>query len=266
MSDTANAALADISSPVETIEVVIDPSAAVPVFDKPEFLQQLVERLICARSAGQKMVAVDPLAKHLNVAPRDLDEWAKNQPRLARRVGKKNVVYYGLSRPAQVVLGDSEFDQLLLIVLTEDDKKWKSLSYLAKQLAQDEAALSGNLDKYSGLLRRVGKEQKVYYALASRFDEKEKGQAPKNTCAAPSSKPKVGSTLTIEEVLALGMIHPLSDGFLRTMNFYGNRLAVHHPTAYAHFATAQKELSSGLALLMSDLGIKDKQMPDIESV
>lgn len=263
--------LSDIALPVEELQITINNDVSASKFDSPDFLKSVLSRLYCARVKSMKWLALSAIAKCMKVDAQEFDKWGQEQPRLERRIGKggDKIVYYGLSKLDSIKIGDERFTQALVMVLTEDKKNWKSLSYIANKLQVDEKELGDLLPKYSGLLRKVGDGGKVFYGMQDRvlasqtLEESKKG---KSKGKAKKGSLHIDNGTTIEAIMALSMLHPTCDTLLRVMNFYGNRLAVRHSDAYAFLARAQKELSNGVAILMKDLEVKDRQMPDLERV
>jgi hypothetical protein len=239
-----------ISGEAEVVEVTVS-QPVVNICDKPDFIEKVVNLLFQARLKGHKKIALKAAADALKVDPAEFDKWASTQKRLAR-ISEPDI-FYALAKIEECELDSKEFEQAMMMTLTEDDKRWKSLPYLAKRFKRTQAELESKLNKFNGLVRKVGEKEAIFYGLSARTV----GAEPKH---------EVKEKRQPAGLMALLMLHPLCDGVLRVMNFYGNKLAMSHPDAYAHFAKAQKELSNGIALLMKELHVRDRQLPDIEEV
>jgi len=179
-------------------------------------------------------------------------------------------------------IGSDEFDTLMTQFLSKDkEKPWRSTEAMALATGQDKEPVQEWADGNPALVRRVSKQEegKVFYALLSRFKEKEeqpkekeegdKGKDDKGKKSPEEKKQEktdAGSSITMQEILAFARLHGLSDRFVRDMDFYANRLATRHEEAFAHLTKAQKHLCSAVALMQKTLKIKDKMLPSTEQL
>lgn len=239
-----------------------------------ELLSKILDHLICARKKGMKLVSVKSMSQYFNIDLNELDKWLQIHSQVERKITGKGIVCYGLSKIKEIDSLDSpEFTVIITMILSEDDKLWKSLGYISAKINTgnihfSENAVEERLAKCSGLLRKVGDKDVIYYGLIDRMSHVMSNQQNKN-----KNKKKKSTKIKQQQpsydrsiLMALSMLHPNCDTLLRVMNFYGNKIAVNHSEAYAFIAKAQKDLSRGVSLLMNDLKISDKQMPDLEKI
>lgn len=183
-------------------------------------------------------------------------------------------------------IGTAEFDTLFTQFLTQG-KLWRTVGAIAQGLGADKDELEKWAMDNPAVMRRVGKpekgkeEKKVYYGLQSRMIEKEEKKpdpkpetktetAPIATVAGPGAgtkKPSVDTpSITMQEAFSFAMLHSTADQFIRTMDFYANRLATRHEEAFSYFTKAQKALSTGVALLQKELKITDDKLPNLDQL
>jgi len=202
-------------------------------------------------------------------------------------------------------IGTPAFEEDVSKILNSGDKPWKSQEYILKELGFEEPASKDEPSEWQNALdvfeaefalenqnmvRKVGKDR-IYWALENRLTGRsQQKQTDTNNTAGNTTDTNNGRTITntrrqqenkkknkgkarelkasahLEEVLAFSMLHSQCDQFIRTMQHYANRLAVRHPDSFAYFTRAEKEMSSGVALLKKNLKIDDQRLPKLEEL
>lgn len=250
----------------ETLDVTAIPIAIDSPIGTPVFEAKVIGILCEGLKHGYKYIASGWITKLLKIDKRDFEKWADSNPKLIRKDGvSPGVYYYTLAKTMTAhAIGTTEFDAQLTVILTEDDKPWKSTAYLAKALEVDETEFIAWADKSPALVRRFSpkKEGIIYYALSNRIVEKKEEKKSENT----QKVLPLSSSITVEEFLSLGMLHEISANLIRVMEHYGNRLAVRHADAFAYLTRAEKELRNGIVLMRDGLKVKDKQLPSVDDL
>jgi len=178
-------------------------------------------------------------------------------------------------------IGTDEFDTHITQFLSEDDENvWRS-SDAVSQLGYDadkfhEWALKNPAITIRLSAKSTDDAPKRLYALHARLEPIKKvddKKAAEEAVAATKEKEKkdekkkpAGSSITMQELLAFGMIHRATDDFIRIMNFYANGLATRHEEAFAHLTKVQKHMSAAVALMQKSLKVSDKKLPSLEDI
>ena len=176
---------------------------------------------------------------------------------------------------APVVTGSDEFERLATQFLTESKTPWRSSEAIAGALSVDVPELETWMRKSPAFQSRPSAkkdEEKTYFALVTRFEEKQAAATPANhTPTKPVAKDdkknrKPRSSIRPKELLGFAMMYQILNALIQCLDHYANSFATYHREAFAHITQAQKELSSGVALLKSALKVDDKKLPPPEEL
>jgi len=181
-----------------------------------------------------------------------------------------------ISTQPPIPFDDEKFEAAVVQILTSGSL-WRSSETISATGGWDKEKLEACLDKNVSFIKKPSKEVgKCYYALLTRLVEKTAVTTPETSTIvveAPEKKDEVVkdekkafSSPHTYEVMAFAMLRRIGDELVRVMNFYGNRIAIHHSEPFSHFTTAQKHLMSGITLLQKELKIKDGQLPKSEDI
>jgi len=181
-------------------------------------------------------------------------------------------------------IGSDEFEQQVTQFLSESKKSWRSSEVIATALSVEVAELETWLRQSPAFQSRPGgkkDEPKTYFALVCRFEEKQpvtvgsvaatnanrpETSATKKDDEKDKKNKKQRSSIRNKELLAFAMLYQLLNALVSCMAHYANSLATYHREAFTHLTQAEKELSSGVALLKSSLKVDDKKLPPPEEL
>lgn len=243
----------------EIVEISQKPVEFPSEIGSTSFEKKLLKFLVVSLQKGWTSVATHFIAKSFEVDKRELEKWAEKSEEVNISKGKKEGVFYLslVKKEGTFSIGSDEFERELALLLTEDDDKiWKSSKYICKKLNVDEKEFTAWAYENKFLVRKLGKEDGVvYWGLVERFKPQKK-----------ADESKIPSSISEEEKIALAILHSACNTIVNTLNKYGNRLATRHMKSFKCLVKAQKELSSGIAILKNNLKIDDKSLPNLEEI
>jgi hypothetical protein len=136
---------------------------------------------------------------------------------------------------------------------------WRKLESLAESLHVDVQHLKVFLDKTSGVLRKVGKEDGVFfYCWEERF-KRENGESKKESKKVGKQRPAIKE----EERYAMALLHIIYSNLHRTLKTYGLEISQRDNEAFNNFAVALDKLESGLVLFSTKSDASIEKLPKL---
>jgi hypothetical protein len=153
-------------------------------------------------------------------------------------------------------IGTEVFTKKLLEEL-HSKNLWRKLESLAESLHVDVQHLKIFLDKTSGILRRPGKDDGIFFYC---WEERFKREGDK------TEKKKVGKqrpAIKEEERYAMALLHMIYSNLHRALKTYGLEISQRDNEAFNNFTVALDRLESGLVLFSAKSSATIEKLPKL---
>lgn len=155
-------------------------------------------------------------------------------------------------------LGDEIFIKKLLVEF-HTKNLWRKLESLADSLKVDVKNLRKWLDDASGVLRKRGKEDGVFFYC---WEQRHNQEAEKTSCKSKTKKTKLQRpSVREEDRYALGILHMIYWNLYKAMKTYGLEISQVDNDAFNNFALSLDKLESGLILFSNKSGASVEKLP-----